>query len=227
MPQHNDDDLQLFHPLYAIAISVGLLDLSKAVFDAWTRVNEQSLTLKWALVVTLLPAGLLLVGLRMTWAVASLSRFIADRRACKQPVCPQCVTLWHYPALLAHAFAVFILCRIAALVADPNRLGGSLLPFFWVLAGLLFFNALYLSTVLPGKPVASQADEDKVPCDSGRNVKIGWIVNNLAFSIFIAMVLLVTKSPSDSCVLGLLIGAMFLNSLLDLGFAARYYVPRF
>ena len=226
MPQHRDDDLQLFHPLYAIAISVGLLDLSRAVFDAWRRVNEQGLTVKWALVVTLLAAGLLLVGLRMTWAVASLSRFIKARRQCQQPVCPQCVTLWHYPALLAHAFGVFILCRIAAF-ADPYRLDESLFSFFWVLAGLLFFNALYLFTVLPSKAVGAQVDEENMPCDSGRNVKIGWILNNIAFCLFIAVVLLLARSLSASWVLGLLIGAMFLNSLLDLGFGARYYVPRF
>jgi hypothetical protein len=223
MPQHSDDDLQLFHTLYAIAISVGFLDLARAVFDAWTRVKEQSLTLEWALVVTLLPAGLLLLALRMTWGVASLSRFIADRRECKQPVCPQRITLWHYPALLAHAFAVFVLCHIAALVADPDRLGRFLPPFFGVLAGLLFFNALYLFTVLPRKDV----DEDKVRCDTGRKVKIDWIANNIAFGIFIVVVLLGPSSPTDPWGVGLLIGAMFLNSLLDLGFAARYYVPRF
>jgi hypothetical protein len=227
---HRDEDLTLFQAFFALALGVGLLDLSKAVFDAWMQVNEHVLPLRWALVVTLLAAGVLLVALRMTWAVESLGRFMAAQRADKHPVHPCCVSVWHYPALLAHAFVVFVLCRIAALVADPKRLGHALFPFFAVLAGLLLFNALYLVTVVPSQTAADRRDAKKMHFDGGRNIKIGWIVNNAGFGILIAGVLIISKlagrSPSDCCVLWLLIEAMFANSFLDLGFSSRYYVPR-
>lgn len=230
MAHHRDEDLTLFQAFFALTLGVGLVDLSKGVFDAWMQVNEHVLPLRWALVATLLAAGVLLVALRMTWAVECLGRFMAAQRADGHPVDPCWVSILHYPALLAHAFVVFILCRVAALVADPKRLGHALFRFFAVLAGLLLFNALYLVTVVPSKSAAARLDASNMPFDSGRNIKIGWIVNNAGFGILIAGVLIISKlagrSPSDCCVLVLLLEAMFANSFLDLGFSARYYVPR-
>ena len=231
MHEHRDQDLTLFQPLFAIAMSIGFLDLAESVFTAWTKANQHVLLRSWAVIVTLLAAGLLLVALRMTWAVASLSRFIAARRALGGEHCvnPYCVTLWHYPALLGQGFAIFVLCRIIALV-NADRIGDSIFPFFAVLTGLLFFNAIYLYTVLPSKAAAAQLDTEDMPLDGGRKIKIGWIINNLAFGIFIAGFLIVSTragwSLSDHCVIGPLVAAMFANSLLDLGFAAPYYVPR-
>jgi hypothetical protein len=232
MHEHRDEDLTLFQPLFAIAMSIGFLDLANTVFAAWTKANQDVLPQSWAVIVTVLAAGLLLVALRMTWAVASLSRFIAARRALGGEHCVNayCVTLWHYPALLGQGFAIFVLCRIVALVTDANRIGDSIIPFFAVLTGLLFFNAIYLYTVLPSKAAAAQKDANGMPCDGGRKIKIGWIINNLAFVIFTAGFLIVSTragwNPSDSYVIGPLVAAMFANSLLDLGFAAPYYVPR-
>ena len=232
MHEHRDEDLTIFQPLFAIAMSIGFLDLANSVFAAWTKVSQDILLQSWAVIVTFLAVGLLLVALRLTWAVASLSRFISARRSLGAEHCvnPYCVTLWHYPALLGQAFAIFVLCRIVALVTDPGRIGDSIFPFFAVLTGLLFFNAIYLYTVLPSKAAASQLDDKGLSLDGGRKIKIGWIVNNLAFGTFIGGFLIVStrlgSSPSDSCVIGPLIAAMLANSLLDLGFAASYYVPR-
>lgn len=44
--------------------------------------------------------------------------------------------------------------------------------------------------------------------------------------VFLIISKLAGRSPSDCCVLVLLLEAMFANSFLDLGFAAPYYVPR-
>jgi len=166
---------------------------------------------------------LLFVAVRFSWGVASLSRLLAAQRAAKQSIRPPVVTLWYYPSLIAHAFGIFVLCHVGAKTADPNIMGDALKPLGYVFSGLLVYNAAFLITVIPSSKAAQAKDSDDYPIDDGRSVKFGWIVNNLAFA---AITLYILEAWTGLAGIVLLLGAMLLNSGLDLGFAARYYVPR-
>jgi len=84
MPTHEDDDLRIFHPLFAVAIGIGLVTLAGEVILLWF--NEDGLKV-WAM--TAFTIVLIPIGIRMTWAVEGLSRYLAAQRALekKKPRC--------------------------------------------------------------------------------------------------------------------------------------------
>lgn len=213
--KHEEEHFRIFQPVFAIAISLGYVELFK--------IGHQSPDLVHIALLLAVAA----LGFRFLFCVESLSRYVLARRGNSTPI-PKWdewinheVVFLHYPMMLAHAGLFYALCNAL------NPLG-SQIPFgtkasldtYCLLAGtLLMANVLWLLFRLG---VRSHVGLD---ISSWRHCEGIWIGNNLVFAVFIFACSQISAEnvQAGHVILATLIGV---NSLIDLHFTAPEYVPQ-